>query len=548
MTFMYFIAGLLIFLYAMHSLERGLRRASGENLKRWLALRTQATWSAVFSGVVVTAILQSSSMVSLVLLALLSAEVISLMTAIGVILGANLGTTLTGWVVAVVGFKLDFQALVIPLLGVGAACQLLFPRHEKIRGLGLAIFAFGLLVFGLDQMKTGVAGLPDLLDLDAMSNLPALAYLGFGLALAAIMQSSSAVMVITLAMLSAGLLPLAGAAAMVIGADLGTTSTTVLGSLGDSRIKKQLAFAHVFFNVLTNLLAFVILLPLLPQLLDLFGIQDPLFGLVAFHSTFNLIGIVLFLPILRHYTRWIERLIPAPQNHLAEYFSVPIEVPDAAIKALSAALKQLVSDAVRLNVTALQVNLDQTKASHQLTAPTLSGSFDEQYQQLKGIEDGLIQYASKLQASNLTQDQRSDITEISQSARAMVYATKTLKDVNHDLRVLRGSSNSRLGKALGASHQARMQQVFNTLLPHWFDPRTYPISESQYRELGTANDAHREQANEIVAAHLKRELNPAHSISTWFNLNHELHHYVRYLLSVMPELEIINTKTESGAR
>ncbi len=544
MTLLHFIAGLLIFLYAMHSLERGLRRASGEKLKRWLALRTQATWSAVFSGMVITAILQSSSMVSLVLLALLSAEVVSLTAAIGVMLGANLGTTLTGWVVTVVGFKLDFEALVIPLLGIGAACQLVFPRNEKVRGFGLAIFAFGLLVLGLDQMKSGVAGLPDLLDFNAMTNLPAIAYLALGLVLAAIMQSSSAVMVITLAMLSAGLLPLAGAAALVIGADLGTTSTTILGSLGESKIKKQLAFAHVFFNVVTNFLAFVVLLPFLPNILSVLGVQDPLFGLVAFHSTFNLMGIVLFLPILKAYSAWIARLLPAPQNQLAEYFSVPVEVPDAAIKALQATLKQLVCDGVRFNAAMLRIDLESVERRVQLNASTLSGDTIEQYQQLKGIEDSLIQYVGKLYATNLTDDQRKDVTDIAQSARAMIYATKTLKDVDHDLRVLRGSNSSRLGKALDTLHHDRMQGIFDTLLPHWFDPQKHPISDADYLALNADNDAHREHANEIVAAHLEREQNPAHSISTWFNLNHELHHYVRYLLSVTPELEFKPVNSE----
>ena len=202
MTMFVFLFGLAIFLFAMRDLERGIRLASGEGLKSWIVERTNTAVSAAGYGVLVTAIMQSSSMVSLIVLAFVSAEIMPLFSGIGVVLGANLGTTVTGWVVTVVGFKMDLEAMVIPLLGLGAACRLNYVKSERIAGVGVALFGFGLLIFGLDIMKNSVAGISDVIDINSLKDLPAWVYLLVGLLLAAIMQSSSAVMIITLSMLN----------------------------------------------------------------------------------------------------------------------------------------------------------------------------------------------------------------------------------------------------------------------------------------------------------------------------------------------------------
>ena len=166
------------------------------------------------------------------------------------------------------------------------------------------------------------------------------------------------------------------AAALVIGADLGTTSTTILGSLGRSIAKKQLALAQLLYNVIVNTFVFIVLLPLLPYLLETFGLQDKMFGLVAFHSVFNVIGLAIFLPALKIYPRFIERCLPLQTPPQIEYFNVPIEIPEAAIKALKKSVEQLAKDALRLNLLALDLELSSSGLFKALELP---GNVEESY-------------------------------------------------------------------------------------------------------------------------------------------------------------------------
>lgn len=533
MTLLLFVFGLAIFLFAMHSLERGIRQSGGDGLKRWIVNRTDTAVGAASYGVLVTAIMQSSSMVSLVVLAFVSAEALPLFNGIGVVLGANLGTTVTGWVVTIVGFKMDLQAMVVPLLGIGAALSLGYVKNEKVKGIGMALFAFGLLIFGLDIMKSSVAGVSEMFDISSLKDLPAWVYLLIGLLLAAVMQSSSAVMIIALSMLNSDIVQLSDAAAVVIGADLGTTSTTVLGSLGQSIIKKQLAFAHVFFNLLVNALAFTFLLPVLPELLNFFSITDSMFGLVTFHSTFNLLGLLIFLPILKYYTHWIQRLLPTRKDQRAEYFAVPVEVPDAAIDSLKSALLQLKSDALRLNLHVLDLSVSEVDRTQRLRESSLVGSFEEQYESLKAFEGDLIRYAGQLRLTKLTTEQGNEVANIVETARALVYASKTLKDVRHDFVQLRSAIDVSLGEELQRSHQDFMRSFFDELIPLLFSEHEAQYLTEKAEALSELNGRHQQEANNIVSQHMVKDGNAIMQISTWFNLNHELHHYVRYMLTAV---------------
>lgn len=533
MSLISLIFGLAIFLFAMHSLEAGIRLFSGKDLKRWIVSRTNNAISSAGSGVLVTAILQSSSMVSLLALAFVSAGIMPLYNGIGIILGANLGTTLTGWMATIIGFKMDLQALVVPLLGVGASFNIGYFKDQRVIGIGKALFAFGLLIFGLDIMKESVTGLSEVIDLSALQNLPAWLFLVVGLALAAIMQSSSAVMIITLSMLNSGMLQLSEAAAVVIGADLGTTSTTVLGSLGGSIIKKQLAAAHVLFNLVTNTIAFLLLLPALPWLLKVLNIRDTMFGLVAFHSVFNLVGLLVFLPTLKTYTTFIQKLLPVKTDSRIRYFEIPVTVPDVAIKSLERALNHLSFDVLKLNFKVLGLDINNIERYHSIpeidSFELSEGSFEEQYEQSKEFEGNLIRYAGELNQATLNLEQEHQVRAILESARAIVYASKTLKDVRHDITYLIGET-SQLGKSLETSHREFLLTFYELLIPLLFIDHDEKYLTEQIATLSELNGKHHEEVNLLITQQHNQIGGTSTQLSTWFNLNHELHHYIRYMM------------------
>ena len=198
MQFVFLFLGLTIFLFAMKELEIGVRAITGSQMQKWIVSRTNSSFASAGYSVLITAILQSSSMVSLFVLAFVSAGIIPLFNGIGVVLGANLVTTVTGWVATIIGFKVNLDVAVIPLIGLGATMHLRFFQGERLKNIDKVLIAIGLLIYDLDVMKESVTEVSQLVNIKALQGMPTIIYLLVGLILAAVMQSSSAVMIITL--------------------------------------------------------------------------------------------------------------------------------------------------------------------------------------------------------------------------------------------------------------------------------------------------------------------------------------------------------------
>ncbi len=256
-------AGLGLFLFGMHELEQALTQLAGRSFKRFLRQYTAKPIRGVVAGTVSTAALQSSSVVSLIVLAFVGTGIISLASALGIVFGSNLGTTMTGWIVATVGFKLDIQALALPLITIGGLGVVWSAAGTRRAGISHLVVGLGLMLIGLEFMKSGALLATGLFDPIALAGYPLIVFLLAGLTLTAVVQSSSATIMITLSALYAGAIPLDSAAAVAIGADLGTTVTALLGSLAGSAAKKRVAAAIVIFNVVADTIAFLGLAPLL---------------------------------------------------------------------------------------------------------------------------------------------------------------------------------------------------------------------------------------------------------------------------------------------
>ncbi|NRA65958.1 MAG: Na/Pi cotransporter family protein, partial [Pseudobacteriovorax sp.] len=286
-----FLAGLGLFLLAMQRLEVLLKAVAGESFKSFLSRHTNRVWKAILSGTLATAFLQSSSVVTLMLLALVGSGSLGLSNAIGVVLGSNLGTTFTGWIVALLGFKLKFSAFVIPGLAIGALGRVFFTEGGRWHRYSQLIFVGALLFWGLDSMKNSVAEVTEVIDISILKGYPLLVYFAFGFLATALIQSSSAMMMITLTALNSSIIDFEPAAALVIGADLGTTITAALGSVKGNVNAKRVALAHFLYNLCVDLVALAALIPLV-ELVKLLS-DDPLTNLVLFHSSFNLLGILV---------------------------------------------------------------------------------------------------------------------------------------------------------------------------------------------------------------------------------------------------------------
>jgi len=371
--------GLGLFLWGMHMLSQGLRLAAGAKLESVLARATGTRWRGLLSGAVTTAIVQSSSAVTVATIGFVNASLLTLASAVWVLFGANLGTTATGWIVAFAGLKIDFAMLALPLIAAGAAMKLAGDKH-RMSAWGEALAGFGMLFYGIVLMQDGFA------DLSAQWQIPQLdGPLGMaaqtltGVAMTVVMQSSSASIAIALTAAQSGVIDITGAAAVVIGANIGTTVTAILASIGATPSAKRVAAAHVAFNLLTALAAFVVLPWLVPgieHVLAEIGVgRAPVTTLAIFNTVFNALGVLLIWP-------WTNALVTGLQSRFAADVTqgampqfldnTTLPVPGLAVRALAAELSRvwlLARDAMRLTLPLSQPAHEHTEPHSEQQRP-----------------------------------------------------------------------------------------------------------------------------------------------------------------------------------
>lgn len=359
------LGALGMFLYGMNLMSSGLQKAAGERLRGFLSAMTSNPFKGVLTGLGITTVIQSSSATTVMVVSFVNAGLLTLAQAIGVIMGANIGTTVTAWMVSWLGFKADISILAVPFMLFG----FLFSNSKKDqhKHIGELIVGFSLLFLGLSFMKGAV---PDLRQtpqvLEFVSTWAShgfgsvLLFLAFGTVLTLVLQSSSATMAITLIMLSMGWIPFNMACAMVLGENIGTTITAnIAASIGNTQAKRA-AMSHTIFNVFGVIWALILFQPFLRLVggitATVFGLPNPadegfvvtnaastegtaaLYGLSMLHTLFNLTNTLLLV----WFTKWIAKavswIIPAPKNQEKEVFRLryisagPLATPELSIE------------------------------------------------------------------------------------------------------------------------------------------------------------------------------------------------------------------------
>ncbi|MCE2915241.1 MAG: Na/Pi symporter, partial [Rubrivivax sp.] len=336
------VGGLGLFLLGMGLMTDGLKLVAGPALHQILVGATRTQAHAMASGALVTALVQSSSAVTVATIGFVNAGLLALGPALWVLFGANVGTTMTGWIVALVGLKLDVEALAMPLVGLGALTRLM-GEGRRSGAIGTALAGFGLLFMGIGLLQQAFAGLAGQVSFpQGEGPLMVLAQLGIGLLMTVLMQSSSAAMAITLTAAQGGLIDLQGAAAVVIGANIGTTVTALLAIIGATPNARRAALAHVVFNVMTGAVALL----LLPWIVGALVRASVVIGLPAgtattlalFHTTFNLLGVLLMWPLAPRFTHWLQQRFRAREDDEAQpqhLDNTVLAVPTLALDALA---------------------------------------------------------------------------------------------------------------------------------------------------------------------------------------------------------------------
>ncbi len=361
-------------------LTEGLRALAGDAMRSALMRFTHSPLSGAITGATTTAILQSSSATTVAAVGFVGAGLLSFSESLGIIFGANIGTTLKGWLVALLGFKLNLGTVVLPLILVGAIMRL-FARGRAAQ-IGYAMAGFGLIFVGITTMQHGMAGMegiitPEHLPEDTLGGRLLLVLMG--VVFTALTQSSSAGVATALTALYAGAISFPQAAALVIGMDVGTTITAAMASIGGSVGARRTGLSHVIYNCLTGTGALLFLTPymwLWERLAPGALLANAEIALVGFHTSFNLLGVVLVLPFTYRFARLVQRLVPESgegytdnldRTLLAEPPMALNAVQESLLRQLKALLNHsgailgVLPPGGRADLNALQAALDETQ-------------------------------------------------------------------------------------------------------------------------------------------------------------------------------------------
>jgi len=442
------LAGLGIFLFGMQLIEESVKSLSGRAFRRIIRMYTNGRLRSIGSGALVTALLQSSSAVSLMVLAFVGAGVMNMQNAIGVIMGSNIGTTLTAWIIATIGFKIKIEALALPFIGLGAGGLILFKPASKPFLVTRLLIGFGFLFLGLDFMKTSVESFTQTFSLGQFPDYGLWFYLLVGTLVTALMQASAATIAIVLTALHSGLITFDIGAVMVIGANIGTTITVLLGAIGGAQAKKRVSLSHLVFNVVTGAAAFLglpLLVWIVSFVLDIRS--DSLMGLALFHTLFNILGVVLFFPFLGPLSRLLTKVFPDYRTILTVYLDqTPPEITDAATAALRKETGHLLQECQLYNLRLLRIDerlvfdVDLPFEANRKKRYTL----DEFYENIKLLHAEIFTFYSKIQTHKLDEAEVKELERLIYASRNMMNSIKNFKGIRHNMDEFDGSDNAYL--------------------------------------------------------------------------------------------------------
>jgi len=449
-------AGVAIFLFGMLTMQQGFRSFTGGRLERILKGTTDRLWKRLAFGAISTTVMQSSTLVSVITISFLSAELISLAAGIGIVFGANLGTTTGAWLIAGFGLKVKLSSYAMPILIFGVI--LIFQRSKSLQGFGYVLTGIGFLFLGIHHMKEGFEAFGHGLDLTsyAVAGYPGLfLFVAIGIFATVVMQSSHATLVLVITALAVNQVSYENALALAIGSNVGTTITAILGSMSANVQGKRLAGAHLIFNVVTGLIAIAgitSIMTMVDGLSQFMGIASTNYTLklAVFHTLFNLIGVIVMTPFISPLVRTLEKWIP----DIAPVFEQPKYLNEASIDFADAAIEAARKETVRLYDKALDlivhgIGLRRRYIFNEEANESMAGAREDHFEyriqeryehSIKSIYGSILEFISRAQV-NMEHDNAEELYAIRMAGRDIVEATKGVSHLQKNMKIFIHSEN-----------------------------------------------------------------------------------------------------------
>lgn len=452
-------AGVAIFLFGMLALEQGFNAFTGGTLERLLRKSTNKMWKSLTFGFTAATVMQSSSLVSVITISFLSAGLIGLIEGMGIIFGANVGSTTGAWLIAGFGLKVKISAYAMPMLVFGVI--FIFQKSKLLKGFGYILAGLGFLFLGIHYMKEGFETFQNQINLTdyAMEGFAGvLVFTLIGILATIIMQSSHATLVLVITALSVQQVTYGNALALVIGANVGTTITAVLGSLTSNTDGKRLALSDVLFKVTAGIVFMLAMNPVI-DLVDMvsssIGIaeDDHTLKLAVFHTIFNVTGVIIMVPFTGKLVAFLERLMPtqAPQVEKARYLSsASAEVPAAAIEAVRKETVRLYDLSVDTIIRGLSLNRSVFAPDSNLedvinnsSKVILQQDIDDIYERrIKSIYSDIVEFISHSHRFMGAPDHLNKLLLLREVGLDLVETIKGIKHLQKNLNIYIVSANA----------------------------------------------------------------------------------------------------------
>ena len=454
-NFTVILSGIAIFIIGMFFMQDGFKQLSGGILEKLLEKFTSNTLYAILTGFLSTSVVQSSTIITLIVVSFLSAELLTLVQAVGIVFGSNIGSTTTAWIVSSLGVDVKISTYAFPMLVFGVVLR--FFKSNGVKGTGNVLLGLGFIFLGISYMKDGFDIMKNSIDLASYAMegyLGIIVYILIGILITVVIQSSAATLAIVITALNADSITYVNAIALAIGANVGTTLTTILASFASNENGKRVALIHFLFNLISA--TFITIL--IYQFIDLtdfiapfLGVSDTNYGmkLALFHTIFSVTGVILLTPAISLLVKLSEKLIQKKVSSASKpkYLNQSVlSNPDASLAALRKEIINLYENcqkamlhALNIHTTGLTRETLKVQLSKELTI--IDTDIDEIYQKnLKSLYSEIIKFSSFAQ-ENMFDFQHKKTDELKRAAVLLVEVLRDTRDIQRNVNFYLKSKN-----------------------------------------------------------------------------------------------------------
>lgn len=451
-----FVAGIAVFVYAMTLLESSLKNLAGRSFKKFLQRQSQSKIKMLAASTAVSGILQSSSVVLLMVLSFVGAGLINMRGALAAVLGSNLGTTLYSWVIAYIGFKINLAVISFPVLGIALIGLLVAKKNTKLYHFTTFLIGFAFVFIALEWLKGTVdKSLENYIG--SFSHSHYLLYIPVGIFITAIIQSSSVTIAITLAALYNQVIPFESAAAVVIGSELGTTLKFLFASVGSIPDKKKVAWGNFMLNFITMLIAGIMLKPIVYCIQSILNIQNQLIGLVVFQSGINVISILLFYPLLGKFGNLLDNIFKNPLSDKLTKFirKTAYELPGDALDLAEKETFYMMIKVCEINQEVLGIKTKNEIGLFKNIKNYISGSssYQENYSRIKMLQGEILEYITEIPKNDMSYKEMEHSGKLINVIRHILRSAKNVKDIRHNIEEFESTANDDLFKLFTTMQQ-----------------------------------------------------------------------------------------------